>query len=179
MPCRRTYKQQTSYGINDRALKREEAAGETGCSTLALNLVVIMFYAVLRDNRYHMTVEMEKLIAPLQCSPLHRSDKFQHSISQTLIWNRWTSAPSAGPQSCGGSGPCFHRSTLLLLGQKKTPNNTSWHFILQDWYFKCIPNARAGRETGSANSGRPSRSPWSAPSDRRETPSATGSVAGT
>jgi len=36
-------------------LKEEAVAGETGCSMLARNLVVIVFYAVLRDNRYHMT----------------------------------------------------------------------------------------------------------------------------
>lgn len=105
---------------------------------LALHVLVIMFYVVLRGNGDQMPAWMEKLIAPLQCSPLLRPDKFQHSIGQTLIGNRWGPGPSAGSQSWGGSGERSRGAALLCWDTA----NVSWHFSRPDWHSKCIPEVR-------------------------------------
>lgn len=71
---------------------------------LAPNVVVIMFYVVLGANGDQMAAWMEKLIAPLQSSPLLWPEPFQHSISPCLIGNRWGWGPAVGSESWGGSG---------------------------------------------------------------------------
>lgn len=82
------------------------------------NVVVIMFYVELRANGDQMTAWMEKLIAPLQCSPLLWPDKFQHSISQSLIGNRWASGPAVG-SGLGGLRRAFPGSSKQELDSQR------------------------------------------------------------